>query len=302
MKSHHDGWGWMLAADFFMAGMGGALLAVNGLIDLLQGPRAVSQGSAIAAFVFIALGAGLLILELGQPFQGWRVFFNPKAVLTFGAWNMTLAIGVGFLSATFYFSDLPWADWTLVRHILSIVGIGLGLVVATYPGVLARLKSRPFWSGPGIAALFLTSSLVTGAAACELFNAIFSPDSAVAETPLRVVTAFLLAVQLVLWPVYVYVKRTGMTEREGVAANRWIRGDLAGPFWGGFLVVGTLVPLVLQGFGGTTLWAVAGGLVMAGGALMRWMVVKSGEQRTWLPGEERYRSRLPKGDEAFLKA
>jgi hypothetical protein len=43
-------------------------------------------------------------------------------------------------------------------------------------------------------------------------------------------------------------------------------------------------------------------LVVLGGLLMRWMVVHAGEHRTWLPGEQNYLSRLPEGDEAFLKA
>jgi hypothetical protein len=42
-------------------------------------------------------------------------------------------------------------------------------------------------------------------------------------------------------------------------------------------------------------------MVLFGGILMRHLVVYSGEDRTWLPGEQKYRSRLPVGDEEFIK-
>jgi protein NrfD len=43
-------------------------------------------------------------------------------------------------------------------------------------------------------------------------------------------------------------------------------------------------------------------LVLVGGVVMRCLVVYAGEDRTWMPGEQKYRKRLPTGDEPFLKA
>jgi hypothetical protein len=36
MKPEEDVWGWMLSTDFFLAGMGGAMLVIAALIDLLS--------------------------------------------------------------------------------------------------------------------------------------------------------------------------------------------------------------------------------------------------------------------------
>jgi hypothetical protein len=42
-------------------------------------------------------------------------------------------------------------------------------------------------------------------------------------------------------------------------------------------------------------------MVMYGGVIMRMQTVTSGNDRTFLPGEVQYRSRLPRGNEKFLK-
>lgn len=303
MKQHEDTWGWMLAADFFFAGMGGGMLLIAGVAELTLGPGSTSLLAMIAAPLFVAAGAGLLIFELGRPFQAWRVFLNPKAILTFGAWNMTLAILCGLVFASFGISGLPWSGWSAVRQAFALLSAAFGLVVATYPGVLlSRHKARPFWTGPGMMVGFLLSSLATAAAAHLLSSLIAPPQSAGLQTTVHELAAGLLAFQLLFWPLYVWIKRSGTTDREAAAARLWLDGKFAGPFRYGILLVGTLLPLVLLLLPGAALHASAALLALAGGLIIRLMVVFSGEFRTWLPGEEKYRGRLPHGDEAFLKA
>ncbi|WP_199242439.1 NrfD/PsrC family molybdoenzyme membrane anchor subunit [Desulfosporosinus fructosivorans] len=316
MSHKHDSWGWMLAVDFFFAGMGGAMLVIAGIADLFLGTGMTSVLGNLLGALCIGLGACLLVLELGRPFQSWRVFMNPKAILTIGAWSMVLAMGAGIIFASFGIGSLPWSDAILARKVFAVVSVIFGLIVATYPGILlARHKSRPFWTGAGIMSLFVISSLVTGAAAHIVSQFVFDAlasivtswqivdaSSSVVLDGLPYLTVALLVLQFILWIGYIWIKKTGTTEREANAADRWISGNYAMHFKGGFLFIGTLLPIVLilvpinliQVFG--TL------LVLVGGVVMRLLVVYSGQDRTWLPGEQKYRSRLPIGDEAFLKA
>lgn len=303
MKHKEDVWGWMLAVDFFFAGMGAAMLVITGLVDFTLGPGQTSLLANFLAPVFIAIGASFLILELGRPFQSWRVFLNPKAILTIGAWNMLVAIGCGVIYASFGIPGIPWAGWIFIRQLLAVVMVLVGIVVATYPGVLlARHKSRPFWTGPGLVGLFMISSLVTGVGAHMLSTMVVPAQSNTLSTVLPPVLAGLLALQLLLWGGYMWVKRTGATLPEAEAVASWINGDQALAFWGGLLGLGTLLPLVLVLLPSQGAVAVGAVLVLLGGLLMRWMVVHAGEHRTWLPGEQNYLSRLPEGDESFLKA
>jgi protein NrfD len=306
MKHHEDIWGWMLATDFFLAGMGGAMLGIAAVVDLFVGPGQICFYARLVAPMLIAMGAGLLIFELGRPFQGLRVFMNPKSVLTFGAWSMTVAIVVGLANASFYVPanlyKVPWAGSGGGQPVLSIILLVFGLIVASYPGVLlARHKARPFWTGPGIAVLFMLSSLVTAISAHQLLNLVETPQSSMLSSGLRWITGALLAVQAVLWLIYLYVKRTGGTKQEADAALRWLMGSLAPAFWLELLGCGTLVPLALQLFVPNAV-AISAVLTIIGGAILRYMVVASGQDRTWIEGEQAYNSRLPRGDEAFLKA
>lgn len=303
MKPKEDTWGWMLAVDFFFAGMGGGMLLITGLAELFLGEGRTSLLGNFIAPLFIAVGAGLLILELGRPFQAWRVFLNPKAILTIGAWSMLMAIGFGLVYASFGIEALPWSGWIVARKITAVLVAVFGLVVATYPGILlGRHKSRPFWTGPGMMALFLISSLATGSAAQLLCGLILPPAQIEIVKGLPFLTAGLLGFQLILWLGYVWMKKTGTTSREAEAVQSWINGDVSAEFWGVFLFAGSLLPIVLMLIRGDVSHLIGGILVLLAGFWMRIMVVRAGQFRTWLPSEERYRERLPHGDEAFLKA
>jgi formate-dependent nitrite reductase membrane component NrfD len=197
---------------------------------------------------------------------------------------------------------VPWAASSGWQPVLSGILLLFGLIVASYPGVLlARHVARPFWTGPGIAVLFMLSSLVTAISAHQLLNLIETPQPATLAAGLRWIAAALLALQALLWLIYLYVKRTGGTKPEADAALRWIMGSMAPAFWLGLLGCGTLVPLVLQLFVPNAI-AIAAALAILGGAILRYIVVASGQDRTWIEGEQKYNSRLPRGDEAFLKA
>ncbi|PLX99900.1 MAG: oxidoreductase [Desulfuromonas sp.] len=304
MSAKHQTWGWMLAVDFFFAGMGGAMLVIAGLADLFVGRDSVSLLGSVVGPLAMCVGCGFLILELGRPLQAWRVFMNPKAILTFGAWMMTFAIIFGFIFASFAidFSLFFWRDSALLRHLVAILMVVTGLIVATYPGVLlARHKGRPFWVGPGIMGLFLLSSLVTAFAAHYLCGLIVAPRNVpyLWEAMPYVLGALLFA-QGLLWCGYLWIKLSGTSKSEAASAKRWISGDQSQQFKLAFLFFGTVAPLILTLIPLTMAAAMAAVLALFGGVTMRLLTVNSGNDRTMIPGEAIYRSRLPKGHEKFL--
>jgi formate-dependent nitrite reductase membrane component NrfD len=303
MKHKHEAWGWMLAVDFFFAGMGGGMLFITGMAELFFGNGMTSLLGNFIGPVCMGIGSGFLILELGRPFQSWRVFMNPKAILTVGAWTMSVAMAAGIAYASFGIDLFPWSGWTWARKFLAAISAVTGLVVATYPGILlGRHKARPFWNGPGMMSLFMLSSLVTGVAAHILSGFVVAAPMPDGLKGFSGLAAGLLGFQLLLWFGYIWVKASGTTESEAAAAQRWINGDLSGTFKGGFLLVGTLLPLILLLLPAGIYQGTGAIFVLVGGLIMRMLVVRSGEDRTWLPGEQKYRSRLPIGDEEFLKA
>lgn len=302
MKYKDEGWGWLLAADFFLAGMGGGMLIIAGLVDLFIGAGRTSLVGNLLAPVFIAAGPVLLILELGRPFQALRVFMNPKSILTIGSWSMSFAIIAGFVFASFGIDLFPWSDMVVLRKILAVICIALGVIVATYPGILlGRLKSRPFWNGPGMVTLFLLSSLVTGAAAHIISGVVWNAPTMDTLNSFSLFIVSLLGMQLIMWFSYIWVKRSG-TEMEAAAAQMWTDGDFSISFKVGIIFLGIVLPLVFVTVSGTTAHVLGALFILLGNLIMRLAVVSSGNERTWIPGEQLYRSRLPHGNEAFLKA
>ena len=327
MRNKHQNWGWMLAVDFFFAGMGGGMLVIAAVVELFGGGTRMSLLGNLLGPASMCIGCGFLILELGKPLRGWRVFMNPKAILTVGAWMMSIAIASGFVYAAMAIPlDLIfWREWAILGKCLAVVNLITGLVVATYPGVLlGRLKGRPLWVGPGIMALFMLSSLVTGCALHylsallmpvlgTLLAPILTPGSALfflsgvlVQVPDAAIwrvlpggIAALLLLQLLLWSGYLWVKQSGATAAEAASAQRWISGDLSLAFRG-FMILGTIAPLVLMLLPIQAAPALGAVLVLLGGVTMRLLTVRSGEDRTFLPGEQRYRLRLPTGNEEFL--
>jgi len=301
MNHKHETWGWLLAFDFFFGGMGAAMLLLAGIAELFLKNENISTIGIIAACVFIAAGTGLLLLELGRPLQSWRVFMNLKSIMTIGAYNMSIAIVAGLLLASSWIDIFPWFGMIGLRKVLAVICIITGLVVAAYPGILlGRHKSRPFWNGPGMLILFLTSSLLTGLSAYIICGWFTETSSAIYEI-FPYMAAALCALQLISWLGYLWVKSTGTTKREADAAKRWTSGNFSKPFKIGFILAGTILPLILYMVPNRTLIGVAAVLTIVGGLIMRNLVVYAGQERTWLPGEEKYRSRLPYGDEAFMQ-
>lgn len=295
MKHKEVEWGWMLAVDFFFAGMGGGMLFVAGLLYLITGANATSTLGNFVGIVFIGVGSAFLSLELGRPFQAWRVFMNPRALLTWGAWSMVFVMGAAFVYVALDFTGIAMPG---LQTACAVVMVICGLFVATYPGVLLGLHAaRPFWTGPGIVVIFLTSSLLTGLATHDMANYL-----QLGKSNLKTTILGLIFFQLLVWALYLYIKIIGNTSREADAAKELLTGPLSNKFILSFLALGNIVPIGIYMMTGDSSGtaSIAALCVLTGSYFMRFVVVKMGENRTLIVGEKDFMARLPKGDELFL--
>ena len=174
-------WGWPIALDLFLAGLGGGIMIVSAVADLFFGTGNLFLPASFAATVLLAIGASLLVFELGRPFQFLRVFSRQKAIMTVGAYMLSLLIAVSFAYGTFLFSFLPWHAIEWLRQVVAAIGLLLGVGVVVYTGVLpASMKSRPFWHGPALPVLFMVSAISNGIAVQYLLVHVLSSGSDVA--------------------------------------------------------------------------------------------------------------------------
>jgi protein NrfD len=297
-------WGWPVALDLFFAGLGGGIMIVSTVADLFFGTGSLFLPASFAATVLLAVGANLLVFELGWPFQFHRVFSRQKAIMTVGAYLLSLLIAVSFVYGTFLFSFLPWHAIEGLRQVVAVIGLLLGLSVVIYTGVLlASMKARPFWHGPALPVLFMVSAISNGIAVQYLLMHVLSSgnDAAAAEGLLSAANIVLLAVGLIVLFIYVLTMRVSAAPPAAQAANAWLKGRQKLAFWGGLVGIGLILPLVLYAVGMNIPWILASAGVLIGGIVLRFLIVYSGD-RTLLPGEAEFLAKLPCGDEEFIRA
>ncbi len=306
MKEEHK-WGWPIASYLFLGGLGGGMIVVGGLADLAFGRGELFSLGSLIAGIAIAIGSGLLIFELGRPFQFWRVLSRQKAIMTAGAWMLSFTILTSFAYFSFWPDFSPWRQLIGLRHLAAGINIVLGLGVCIYTGILlGSLRARAFWNTPVLPVLFLVSGISTGVAAQSLLAGSWpchvpAGELGAVHASLRSCDLALLIFELILVFVYVGMMRFSAGPVTARIATQWLTGPKRWLFWGGLIGLGLALPGVLYGLSSGAAGEAAPFLVLIGGVILRFLVVYS-DERARLPGESEYYSRLPGPDAPFLKA
>lgn len=329
-------WIWPIAFYLFLGGLGGGMLTFAAILDVIMVPDAtlapILLFGVLVAVLALGVGTGLLIFELGQPKVFYRAFVTKTAIIKWGAVMLTVAMVFAVLYITCYITWLSWLPWfesaAASKFFISVAGI-IGAGVMVYTGVLlSTLKAKPFWNTPALPMLFTVSALSTGSAliaACVgvwplpegwlAWGAEAQEYALLGITPallyhevaesvvhwLHNVDAVLVIVEIVTLLLFVVLQRAAGNDTAKMHARRWLTGTWAPLFWAGMVGCGLLVPFLCYQAGGVLSEIIAPILVLSGGLLLRFMIVFSDERRA-MPGEKRFYSRLPKGDEQFLKA
>jgi len=328
-------WVWPIACYLFLGGLGGGILFVAGILEAIYHRGYYLAFGVLAAVVFLGIGSFLLVFELGQPKVFLRVFLSGTAIIRYGAVMLVLAMVFGFVWFLFYLPpewNLFFFSWTWIRDICTFCMTILGLGIMVYTGVLlSTMKSKPFWNTPALPVLFTVSALSTATAFLAFtvgmwpaFDAllgspevvafisyygselglpfvrdVFDTDREFFASTLHFYDRILIIAETIILLIYVLGMRASGNTTAKTVALEWISGSKAMLFWVGMICVGLLIPLMLYGTGGVASGIIAPVFVLAGGLLLRFLVVYS-DKRRLIPGEERCYSRLPKGDEQFL--
>ena len=319
-------WVWPIACYLFLGGLGGGMLFFAGLFDLIFSPMiGASIGPVFALGVFIAvvalgIGSFLLVFELGQPFVFLRVFLSKTAIIKWGAVLLSVALIFGFVYFLFFLPpewNLFFYGWTWIRDICCVVMMVTGICVVLYTGVLlSSFKARAFWNTPVLPVLFSVSALSTASALLAVTAGMWPAPELLAVSGfvvpmhdlsevfveyMHLIDTVLVAVELIILLVYILMMYGAGNNTARKTALNWLKGSYAPLFWGGLIICGLLLPFLFYLTGGVLAAVIAPILVLSAGLLLRFMIVFSDVRRP-IPGEERFYSRLPKGDEKFLTA
>lgn len=265
---HDLNWGLPVVAYLFLAGLGAGALTVSASVLLRGGPVSthfdIARYGALIAPIPVALGCGLLILELGSFQVGhWFRWINLYKVInlspmSIGTWFLTFFIGVSVLYGyTFLSRDAAPGDKNdALRRKIAWLGVPLGIGVAVYTGVLlGAMPARPFWNSPILAMLFLISALSTGVAAILLARALMHRQSQDTKAEHRyhesgylLTTSDTLLIGLELVTIFLFLMYAHLTIGSVKAAVSVILtgGALASLFWFWVVLLGLVVPALVE--------------------------------------------------------
>ncbi len=291
MEKQQAYWGSLPAWYFFLAAMGAMLFVIVAVTDLTGNKIAghINGWAGLVSFTVAVIGALLLLIELTHKSRGHLVNARPFAsVMSFGSLLQSLYIPLVFIYATFFFSFIPWAGLGWLRTIVAVLAIITALLYVTYPGIeLGEAKGRSFWNGGGLVGVFLVNGAATGAAALLLLLVVLGYAEHAYIAAISGLAAGLLLIQLLTVPGYVLGMKLSSAEEARRGANTLWQGEFSNTFWGGVIILGTVLPLLINLLFSSIYWLViAAVLILVGGICFRLTFLRAAV-RVILPGEER---------------
>jgi len=310
-------WKWELVIYLWIAGVAGGLFFSAFLINLFTRGK-YPHLPKIATFLgvpLVLLGSLLLVLDLGEQLRAWHLFtrFRLASPMSMGSWILLLYALIGVVLIALWWSKsfepgevrltVLSGLASLIRPAAGLVGVlswiemVLAVLLIAYTGVLLSATNQPLWAGVLLLpALFVASAISTGMALLvlslrtglgRLLDTLFGGEGeAVASSTMHQMgmTSLILGlIEIVVLVGYLVWLGffSGATGASAVAVL--LTGPMSLIFWGGVVLVGLLVPLVLEFASVRGREAVVGSvlasasLVLLGGLFLRAAVLLGGQ-------------------------
>jgi formate-dependent nitrite reductase membrane component NrfD len=249
----------------------------------------------VAGFL-LAGGGGIAHLAfLGHPERFWRMVRHVRT-----AWISRGFIGLSlFLAgAILYLPPLvlpgwPWAAGSLLGDLgWAMAAVGMVVLIVYMGFCYTASKGIPFWNSPLHPVLYMAYALRGGVAALLVTTALFDAPSAGAA---RLVTIWIsvTAVVIILFALELQGAVTGGNPAARRSVHEMLAGRVAIYFYGGTLLIGLLVPLMLVSGHiaplGVGVLAAIGLLSALGDFFMKYSTIRAGVYLPLRPQQSRYR-------------
>ena len=272
-------WGILVVNYLFLAGVSAGAFAISSFATYIGGPhlRRVARIGALIAPWPVAIGVGVLVLDLGRPLAFWHLFMTVQytSPMSIGSWLLSgfilLSLGYAALWVPAPFDNLlrvptrakdvlhftrwmPLTPRTIrrARAILAALGFPLSLGVGIYTGILlGAVPSRPFWNTPMVAQLFLFSAMSTGTATVLLVTALVGArhtDSLEEERRLLISSDLVLIVLEIFMLIPFLLHHALSTWSSASSIELILGGEYTLWFWVGVILLGILLPLAIEGY------------------------------------------------------
>ncbi len=290
-------WAWQIPAYLFLGGLVAGMMAISGWFLFSDRHRRADSVAYLLpglGIVLLSLGMLALFLDLEHKLYVWRLYvaFQPASPMSWGAWilvavypallaNLVLRLPAWLgdrAPALAAWSEAWNRDARLVRAVAA-TNMVLGGALGIYTGILlSTLGARPLWNSALLGPLFLASGLSSAAALVHMV----AKERAESEFLARADNRFLQA-ELALLALFLIGLVTS-TRVHAEAAGLVLGGPYTSVFWVGVVGIGIAVPLFVQTLAvghRVRHTPVAPVLVLAGGLLLRIVIVYAGQASHW---------------------
>ncbi|HEU5197967.1 MAG TPA: 4Fe-4S dicluster domain-containing protein [Methylomirabilota bacterium] len=241
-------WGWRVSAYLWTKAIASGALLVGAGNALLR-PNNIGTLAAvlapIVALLFLLITTALLVLDLKRPDRFHYILLkgNPRSWLVWGAW---ILIAYGGLASAWLVAGLTGhTGWLLT---LAVPAIVLAAAAAGYSAFLfGQAEGRDFWQSPLHLPHLLAGALVAGSATLTVLHLLtgsgtWGPELMGVEG-LRLAMAAGLLLHAGIVGLELFAAHPSVDVRR--AARLITHGGWRSRFWGGVVITGIGLPLVL---------------------------------------------------------
>lgn len=270
-------WGVSIVWYLFLAGLGAGAYATSVLVARkLPDATALRRTGRIIAPAAVAVGLVLLMVDAEAGFKNPLRFLylvtNFNSVMTWGVVILSafMAVSIATLAIDLLGKRAPFA--------LECCGLVLALATAAYTGVLLGVvQTFPLWNSPLLPVLFVVSAASTGIASVVFAGCFVKGDRSANARLLERTRLALPCIELVL--IALLLMTTQVNAAGAASAASIAVGSYAPLFWIGLVLAGLVLPAgaslweLRRGNASITLTAVAEAGVLAGGFILRFLIV-----------------------------
>lgn len=273
-------WKWELVTYLWIAGIaGGAYLAAFLMNLFSRGKNELLPKVAMFLGVpLVLLGSLLLVVDLGEQLRAWHLFtrFLPESPMSMGSWILLLYALIGIVMIALWWAksfEPGEVRLTVLSGVASVIrpaaralgvlgwiNLVLAVLLITYTGVLLSATNQPLWGGILLLpALFVVSAIATGTALLVLvmrtgfgrvvdilFGGEGEPVPGEVLHTMGMSSLILGIIEVVVLIGYLGWLAFFSTPAAASALAVLLTGSMSFLFWGGVVLLGLLIPLVLE--------------------------------------------------------
>ena len=305
-------WTWEVAMYLFLGGLTAGIMIFAALMTLRNkdevAPFATTRLALLAPIV-LSVGMTTLFMDLEHKLFVYRFYtsFQISSPMSWGAWILIIIYPIsvlqilstlrsGFSPLASYVERLTIGrlalDWCeRYRREIAMSVIPFAVVLGIYTGILlSAFGARPFWNSGVLGVLFLVSGMSTAAALVVLMARQRSEKELFTWIDVVLIAAEIGLVALSL------ISLASGSGQHIDALQSIMGGPYTYVFWGLFVGIGLLIPLLLEVLElsgvSKSLAMLAPVLVLIGGYALRQVVLDAGQESTWTNYSTQYSSEL----------